>query len=118
MLTVLSVFDSPFVRLLAEILALALVPAAIFLVLRLLGAEARLGRVTAQAADLATDRDQILAELALTRERLAETRQAAGRAQAEVAEREVRLKALLAMDRATSEARSVVSPAPKAELGH
>ncbi|WP_297509129.1 hypothetical protein [uncultured Caulobacter sp.] len=109
MLTVLSVFDNPFIRLLAEILAVALVPAFVFLTLRLLDAEARLGRARSQAAELTTDRDRILAELALSRERLAEARQAAGRAQAEAAEREIRLKALLVQDRAVGETRSILA---------
>ena len=106
----LSVFDNPFVRMLAEIMAVAFVPAFIFLVLCLLDAESRLARAKTSAGELAADRDQILAELALTRERLAETRQAAGRAQAEAAEREIRLKALLEIDRARGEARSVAPP--------
>lgn len=108
MLALLSLFDSPVIRVLAEILAVALAPTVVFLVLRLLGAETRLAQAREQAADLSADRDRILAELALTRERLAETRQAAGRAQAEAAEREVRLKALANVSRDVGERRTVV----------
>ncbi len=110
MLALLSAFDNPIIRTLAEILAVALAPIAVFLTLRLLGAEARLAFVRSQAVELAADRDRALAELALSRERLAETRQTAGRAQAEAAEREVRLKALLSIDRALAETRSVGQP--------
>jgi len=108
MLALLSLFDSPIVRLLAEILAVALLPTVVFLVLRLLGAETRLAQTRELAGDLSVDRDRILAELALTRERLTETRQAAGRAQAEAADREVRLKALANVHRDLGERRSVV----------
>lgn len=109
MLALLSLFDSPIVRLLAEILAVALAPTVVFLVLRLLGAETKLAQVRQQAGDLAADRDRILAELALSRERLAETRQAAGRAQAEAAERDVRLKALASDRRNIGERRAIES---------
>ena len=108
MLALLSLFDSPIVRMLAEILAVALLPTVVFLVLRLLGAETRLAQARALAGDLSADRDRILAELALTRERLTETRQAAGRAQAEAADREVRLKALAKVHRELGERRSIV----------
>jgi hypothetical protein len=108
MLALLSLFDSPIGRLLAEILAVALLPTAAFLVLRLLGAEARLAQSRQMAGDLSADRDRILAELALTRERLTDTRQAAGRAQAEAAEREVRLKALANVHRAFGERRTII----------
>ncbi|RRN62000.1 hypothetical protein [Caulobacter sp. 602-1] len=108
MLALLSLFDSPIVRLLAEILAVALLPTVAFLVLRLLGAETRLAQSRQIASDLAADRDRILAELALSRERLAETRQAAGRAQAEAAEREVRLKALADARYELGERRTIV----------
>lgn len=110
MLAVLSLFDNPLIRVLAEVLAVALLPAVVFLTVRLLETEARLGRARSHAAEVAADRDRVLAELALSRERLAESRQAAGRAQAEAAEREIRLKALLAMDRAASEARAITAP--------
>ena len=109
MLALLSLFDSPIFRLLAEILAVALAPTVVFLVLRLLDAEVRLARSRQVAGDLAGDRDRILAELALTRERLAEARQAAGRAQAEAAERDVRLKALTKVHREGGERPLIVA---------
>lgn len=109
MLALLSLFDSPIIRLLAEILAVALLPTVAFLALRLLGAEARLVQARRMAVDLAADRDRVLAELALSRERLTETRQAAGRAQAEAAEREVRLKALANVHRELGERRTIAS---------
>jgi hypothetical protein len=108
MLALLSLFNSPIIRMLAEILAVALLPTVIFLVLRLLGAEARLAQARQLAGDLSADRDRILAELALNRERLTETRQAAGRAQAEAADREVRLKALANVHRELGERRTII----------
>ena len=107
MLALLSLFDSPVIRILAEILAVALAPTVVFLVLRLLGAETRLAQAREQAADLSADRDRILAELALTRERLAEIRQAAGRAQADAAKREVRLKVVAEVSRDVGERRVI-----------
>ncbi|PIB91204.1 hypothetical protein [Caulobacter sp. FWC2] len=109
MMALLSLFDSPIFRLLAEILAVALLPTVAFLVVRLLDAEVRLARSRQVAGDLSAERDRILAELALTRERLAEARQAAGRAQAEAAEREVRLKALANGQRELSERPMIVA---------
>ena len=109
MLALLSLFDSPIIRLLAEILAVALLPTSAFLVLRLLDAEVRLARSRRIADDLSADRDRILAELALGRERLAEARQAAGRAQAEAAEREVRFKALANVHREFGPRRTIVA---------
>ena len=94
MLVVLSIFDSQAVRMTAEILAVALVPTVAFLTFRLLAAENALGSALGRALDAEAERDRFEAELAFSRERLAETRQAAGRAQAAV-EREVRLKAAL-----------------------
>lgn len=116
MLALLSLFDSPIIRFLAEILAIALLPTVVFLVLRLLGAEAKLAQVRHEAGDLSADRDRILAELALSRERLAETRQAAGRAQAEAAEREVRLKALANVHRDLGERRVIIDNFRDADL--
>ena len=94
MLVVLSIFDSQAVRMTAEILAIALVPTVAFLTIRLLAAEDALGSALGRALDAEAERDQFEAELAFSRERLAEARQAAGRAQAAV-EREVRLKTVL-----------------------
>lgn len=109
MLALLSLFDSPIFRLLAEILAVALLPTVAFLIPRLLGAEVRLAQSRRIAADLSADRDRILAELALSRERLVEARRVAGRAQAEAAEREVRLKALVNVDREFGGRRTIVA---------
>lgn len=109
MLALLSLFESPFTRLLAEILAVALLPAVVFLVLRLLSAEVRLVQSRRIAGDLSADRDRILAELALTRERLAEARQAAGRAQVEAARREVRVKAFDSVHGGLEERRTFVA---------
>jgi hypothetical protein len=116
MLALLSLFDSPIVRMLAEILAVALLPTVVFLVLRLLGAETRLAQAREMAGDLSVDRERILAELALTRERLTETRQAAGRAQAEAADREVRLKALANVHRDLGERRSIIDSIRDSQL--
>lgn len=106
--TLLSLFDNQALRVLAEILAVSLAPTVVFVVLRLLGAETRLALARAKIVDLSSDRDRALGELALSRERLAEARQAAGRAQAEIAEREVRLKALAKIQRQIGEPRAVV----------
>ncbi len=88
-----------------EILAIALLPAILFLVGRLFIAEAKLAQARERVADALAEVDQVRAELALGRERLAETRQAAGRAQAEAAEREMRLKALVIAMPRTAESR-------------
>jgi len=103
----LSLFENPTARLLVEILAVAFLPMVAFLVLRVLGAEARLAQSQRIAADLSLDRDRILAELALVRERLAEVRQAAGRAQAEAAGREARLKMMHDIEREFPDRRTV-----------
>lgn len=79
----------------AEILAIALLPVILFLVGRLFAAEAKLAQARERVADALAEVDQVRAEIALGQERLAQTRQAAGRAQAEAAEREMRLMALL-----------------------
>ncbi len=95
---------------------MALLPTVVFLVLRLLGAETRLAQVRQLAGDLSADRDRILAELALSRERLTEARQTAGRAQAEAADREVRLKALAKVHRDIGERRTIVEDFRQAGL--
>lgn len=87
----LSVLDSPVVFAVAMVLAFVTSALAGWLAAHVSRLRAQLDETQREAAGLSAHRDSILADLALTRARLAETRQAAGRAQAAVAELEARL---------------------------
>lgn len=88
----------------ATILSITLAAIIARLSLRLRVVEDRLDDAERQAIDTAAERDRIQAELAQSRERLAEARAAAGRAQA-AAERELRMKSLAEEDRRFAEGR-------------
>jgi len=97
--------DAPAVILAAQVLSIGLPAVVAWLATRLLHLRARLARARRDLADISADRDGLLAELAQTRERLAESRQAAGRAQAAAAELEVRFKPRPQIERQFGESR-------------
>lgn len=86
-------------------LCILLLSAVALLAVRLSRTEARLAEARRRADEAIAERDGVLAELALNRERLAEARQAAGRAQAAAAEREVRPRASPVINRSFGESR-------------
>lgn len=89
----------------ATILSITLAMIVARLSARLRAVEIYLDEAERQAIDAAADRDRIQAELAQSRERLADARSAAGRAQV-AAERELRMRSLLREDRRFSNERS------------
>lgn len=95
----LSVLDSPAVAAAALILSLGLAVSLLILAARTRRLAARLEEAWREASALAAERDGVVAELCLTRERLAQSRQAAGRAQAAAAELEVRFKPAVTIER-------------------
>lgn len=102
---VLNILEGPSALVAAMILSTVLASLAVILTIALRDARKRLAEAERRADDIAVELEQVTAELALVRERLDQTRRAAGRAQAEAADREVRLKALLAVDRRAVESR-------------
>lgn len=102
---VLNILEGPSALVAAMILSTVLASLAVILTVALRDARKRLAEAERRADDIAIELEQVTAELALVRERLDQTRRAAGRAQAEAADREVRLKALLAVDRRAVESR-------------
>lgn len=116
MLTLGSLFEGVGVALIGGLFAAVLLPTTAVLAVGLLAARRRLAEARREVGDLSADRDRILAELALTRERLAETRQAAGRAQAEAADREARLRTLASLHREAGERRTLGGDLPNTPL--
>lgn len=105
MSALLSALDSPVIVMTAAVLALVAAAVAGWLVSYALRLRAQLAELRQDADGLAAHRDSVIAELALTRARLAETRQAAGRAQATVAELEARLRPAIKIEREFGESR-------------
>lgn len=105
MSALLSVLDSPVIFTAALVLAFAAAVVAGWLAAYAVRLRAQLAQAYRDAEDLAERRDDVLAELALTRARLAETRQAAGKAQAMAAELESRLKPAIKIEREFGESR-------------
>lgn len=105
MSALLSVLDSPVIFAAAAVLAFVAAGLAGWLGSYALRLRAQLDEAREEAACLAGHRDSVLAELALTRARLSETRQAAGRAQATAAELEARLKPTIKIERGFGESR-------------
>lgn len=105
MSALLSVLNSPVIFVAAVLLALVAAAVAGWLGSLVSRLRAQLAEVTQDAEGLAAHRDSILAELALTRARLVETRQAAGRAQATAAELEARLAPTMKIEREFGESR-------------
>ena len=101
----LSVLDSPVIFAAAAVLAFVAAGVAGWLGSYAMRLRAQLDEAREEAAGLAAHRDSVLAELALTRARLSETRQAAGRAQATAAELEARLKPTIKIERGFGESR-------------
>lgn len=104
-MSALSVLDSPVIFAAALVLAFAAAGAAGWLGAHVLRLRAQLAEALQEADGLAAHRDAVLAELALTRARLIETRQAAGRAQATAAELEARLGPSRKIEREFGESR-------------
>lgn len=105
MSALLSVLDSPVIFAAAVVLAFVAAGVAGWLGASVLRLRAQLAEAVQEAEGLAAHRDSVLAELALTRARLTETRQAAGRAQATAAELEARLGAGVRIEREFGESR-------------
>jgi len=100
-----SVLDSPTIAMAAMLLSLGLAFVLTVLAFRARRLAARLDEARREASALGAERDGLLAELCLTRERLAQSRRAAGRAQAAAAELEVRFKPAVTIERAFGESR-------------
>jgi hypothetical protein len=79
-IVVQSLLDSGGVVILAEILAIALLPVIVFLVGRLFVVEAELAQARERVVDALAEIDQVRSELTLARDRLDQTRQVASRA--------------------------------------
>lgn len=105
MSALLTVLDSPVIFAAAAVLAFVAAGVAGWLGSYALRLRVQLDEAREEAAGLAAHRDSVLAELALTRARLSETRQAAGRAQATAAELEARLKPTIKIERGFGESR-------------
>ena len=105
MSALLSVLDSPVILTAAVVLALISAGLAGWLAAYVLRLRAQLAEATRQVDGMTTQRDSVLAELALARARLVETRQAAGRAQATAAELEARLAPTVKIEREFGESR-------------
>lgn len=105
MSALLSVLDSPVIFVAAAVLALVAAAVAGWLGAHVLRLRAQLAEARLEAEGLAAHRDSVIAELALTRARLAETRQMAGRAQATAAELEARLAPTIKIEREFGESR-------------
>lgn len=105
MSALLTVLDSPVVFTAAVVLAFIAAGMAGWLGAYVLRLRAQLAEALQEANGMAAHRDSVLAELALTRARLAETRQAAGRAQATAAELEARLAPTIKIEREFGESR-------------
>jgi hypothetical protein len=101
----LSVLNSPVIFTTAVALALVAAAVAGWLGARVARLHAQLAEARQEAEGLAAHRDSVIAELALTRARLTETRQAAGRAQATAAELEARLPKTVKIERGFGESR-------------
>lgn len=82
-IVVQSLLDGGGVAVLAEILAIALLPVIAFLIGRLFVVEAQLARARERVVDALAEIDQVRNELRLARDRLDQTRQVAIRALAE-----------------------------------
>jgi hypothetical protein len=105
MSALLNVLDSPVVFTAAVVLAFLAAGVAGWLGAYVLRLRAQLAEALQEADGMAAHRDSVLAELALTRARLVETRQVAGRAQATVAELEARLSPAIKIEREFGESR-------------
>ena len=101
----LSALDSPVIFAAAAVLAFVAAGVAGWLGSYAMRLRAQLNEAREEATGLAAHRDGVLAELALPRARLAETRRIAGRAQATAAELEARLKPAITIERGFGESR-------------
>lgn len=105
MSALLNVLDSPVIFTAAVGLAFIAAGVAGWLAAHVLRLRGQLADALQEAEGLAAHRDSVLAELSLTRARLVETRQVAGRAQATAAELEARLSAGVRIEREFGESR-------------
>lgn len=105
MSVLLSILDSPVIFTAATIVAVVAAAGAGWLGAYALRLRAQLAELRQDAKGLEAHRDSVIAELALTRARLAESRAAADRAQVTAAQLEARLRPSIKIEREFGESR-------------